>query len=163
MKYDFIIRIYKDKTRNPTLSDLQDITISDITLVSKKTKCDEICLHKANQKKFKYNIELSKPFNKISGSHSYPNLSFKGEYLDVIVKNFPRYPSFYQNKYAAKSCLEGFGYTNYLNGGFPHQLLYRKIVIIFDIKTLKPSEDLRTDNTETTHQMAEPNNPRNQS
>jgi len=130
MRYNFVIRIYADKTRNPTLSDLQNITISGITLISKLTKFEEPCLHLNNQKKFNYSIELSKPFNKVSGSNNYPNLSFKGEYIDIIVKNFPRYPAFYQDKYAARDCLNGYGYTNYMNLGFPHQLLYRKIEII---------------------------------
>lgn len=128
--FNFIIRLYKDEHRNPTLSDINNITISGITLISKDSKFNGICLYKGNQKKFKYSIKLSKPFNKVSGSHSSPNLSFKGEYIDIEVYNFPRYPAFYQDKYAAKSCLSGYGYTNYLNKGFPHQLLYRRIDII---------------------------------
>lgn len=129
MRYNFTIRIYKDECRNPTLSDLNNITISDITIISKPYKAGGICEHSGNRKKFKYTILLSKSFNSVSGSHSYPNLSFKGEYIDITVKNFPRYPAFYQDKYAARDCLNGYGYTNYLNMGFPHQLLYRNIEI----------------------------------
>lgn len=129
-KHNFIIRVYKDECRNPTLSDLQDITISDIKIISKPFKFGGICEHNGNRKKFGYNFTLSKKFNKVSGSNSYPNLSFRGEYIDIIVENFPRYPSFYQDKYAVSNCLKGYGYSNYLNNGFPHQLLYRKIEIL---------------------------------
>jgi len=62
MKHNFIIRIYKDKTNNPTLSSLQNITISDITILSKPSKYGEICEHKSNQKKFGYTFKLSKKF-----------------------------------------------------------------------------------------------------
>jgi hypothetical protein len=129
MRNSFTIRIYKDETGNPVLSYLSSITISDITLVSKNSKFGGLCLHKGNQSKYKYTIELSKSFNNVSGSHSSPNLSFKGEYMDIIVKNFPRYPAFYQCKYAARNCLNGYGYVGLLNNGFPHQLNYRTIEI----------------------------------
>ena len=36
-----------------------------------------------NERKFGYSISLSKNFNKVSGSHSYPNLTFKGDYIDI--------------------------------------------------------------------------------
>jgi hypothetical protein len=48
MKHNFIIRIWRDDCRNPVLSDLQKITISDITLVSKPSKFDKVCLHNGN-------------------------------------------------------------------------------------------------------------------
>jgi|SRR5690349_4196501 len=127
---DFTIRIHKDTCNNIVLSSLNSIIISNITLISKPSKFEDICLHKSNQKKFGYSIILSKPFNKISGSHSTPTLSFKGEYIDIIIKNFPRYPSFGQDYMVAKNCLNGYNYTNYLNKGFPKQLLYRNIEII---------------------------------
>ena len=134
MKNSFVLRIWQDQTMNPVLSYLNNITISDITLVSKDQKFGGLCLHKGNQKKFGYTMELSKQFNNVSGSHSTPNLSFKGQYIDVIVKNFPRYPSFGQDYNAARNCMNGWGYTNYLNDGFPHQLKYRKIEFL----TLNP-------------------------
>ena len=127
---NFTIRIYKDTFNNVVLSSLNSITVPNITLITKPSKFEEVCLHKGNQKKFGYLIELSKPFNKVSGSHSTPTLSFKGEYIDIKVKNFPRYPSFGQDYNSAKGCLNGYGYTNYLNKGFPHQLLYRTIKFI---------------------------------
>lgn len=130
MRNSFIIRIYRDTTGNPVLSWINNVTISDITLVSKSSKFDGLSMHKGNQKKFKYSIELSKEFIRVAGSHSTPCLMFKGDYIDITVKNFPRYPAFYQDKYAARGCLNGFGYTNYLNDGFPHQLNYRTIEII---------------------------------
>jgi len=125
---DFILRIYADKTRIPILSDLQNITISGITLISKPTK-HSICYHNGNKKKFGYSIELSKPFNMVSGSHNYPNLSFKGEYIDILIKNFPRYPAFYQDKYEARNIMNNMGH-NSMNRGFPKQLLYRDIEIL---------------------------------
>lgn len=74
-------------------------------------------------------VKLSKPFNKVSGSNSSPTLSFKGDYIDIEVTNFPRYPCFNQDYWAAKNCLNGYGYTNYLNFGYPIWLMYRKIEI----------------------------------
>lgn len=127
MKHNFIIRIYKNEINNPTLSDISNITISDITLISKDSKFGELCLHKGNQKKFNYSLEIKGKFNEVSGSHNYPTLSFKGNYIDIIVKNFPRYPAFYQDKVAVRSYFAGYGYTNYSNKGFPIQLNYRKI------------------------------------
>lgn len=127
MKYNFTIRIYKDLERNPYLSDLSSIVVRDIKILTKTMKFDGLCYHKSNQKKFGYSFTLSKPFNKVSGSHSSPCLSFKGDYIDIIVKDFPRFPAYYQDKYAANSFLSGYGYTNFPNDGFPIQLLYRKI------------------------------------
>jgi hypothetical protein len=131
MKHNFTIRLYKDLHRSPALSDINNITISGISLISKESKFDGLCMHTGNQKKYKYSISISKPFNRVSGSHSSPTLSFKGDYIDIIIKNFPRYPAFYQDYYAAKNCLNGYNYTNYLNMGFPHQLLYRTVEIIY--------------------------------
>lgn len=128
--FNFTLRIYQDLDRHPTLSDLSNITISDITLISKPSKHGDICFHNGNKKKFKYKLSTSKPFYKVAGSLNYPILAFKGDYIDIIVENFPRFPAFYQNEIAAKNYLNGFGYTNYLNKGFPHQLNYRKIEII---------------------------------
>jgi hypothetical protein len=125
MRTNFTIRIYQDRVNNPVLSYLSDITISGITILSKPSKFEDICMHKSNQSKFKYSIALSKRFNKISGSHTSFNLSFKGDYIDIIINNFPRYPSFYQCKYSANNALNG--YVGELNSGFPHQLLYREI------------------------------------
>lgn len=128
-RFNFTIRLYKDECRNPVLSDLQDITISNITIVSKPMKFGGICEHGGNKKKFKYSYKLSKKFNDISGSHSAPNLSFKGEYIDIEVSNFPIFPAFTQCKYEARNIMNG--HTSYLlNQGFPIQLLRRKIEIL---------------------------------
>ena len=130
-KFNFTIRIHKPKVRT-SLADLQYITISNITLLSKPTKFGDICLHLNNKRLFKYHIRLSKTFNKISGSNTYPTLSFNGDYIDIIVSNFPRYPAFYQDTLAVRNMLQGYGYTNYMNEGFPTQLLYRNIEIILN-------------------------------
>lgn len=129
-KYNFTIRVFKDECNNPTLSDLQNITISDITIISKPFKFGGICEHNDNKKKYKYDFKLSRKFSSVAGSNSYPCLHFKGNYIDIEIFNFPRYPAFYQDKYAVINCYNGFGYTDYLNNGFPHQLLYRKIEIL---------------------------------
>lgn len=127
---DFIVRIYQGES-SWLLGEIQEITISNITLVSKTQKYGGVCLHKGNQKKFKYSIELSKTFNKVSGSHSYPNLTFKGKYIDIKVKNFPRFPCFAQCKYAARNILNGYSGDN----SFPKYLNHRKI----EIRELKPT------------------------
>lgn len=129
MKHNFVIRIYQDISRSP-LGRLQNITISGITLLSKPSKFSEICIHKGNQNKFGYTFKLSKKFSKVSGSNSAPSLSFKGDYIDITVNNFPRYPAFYQSDNAARDYMNGWGYTNYVNDGFPSCLLCRKIEII---------------------------------
>lgn len=127
MRCHFILRIHKPDKNIPDLSSLRNIVVCDVTILSKPNKFGGICFHKSNSKKHGYTVELSKSFNSVSGSHSYPTLSFPGTYIDIIIRNFPRYPAFYQCKYAARNCLNGWGYTNYMNKGFPKQLLYRKI------------------------------------
>lgn len=126
MKFDFTIRLWQNKERHPALTDISSIVVSDITLISKPEKYGNACLHSGNAKRFGYSIKLSKKFNFGSGSHSSPTLSFKGDYIDINVFNFPRFPAFYQDKYEAKNIINGYS-CNSLNNGFPIQLLYRKI------------------------------------
>jgi hypothetical protein len=129
MKHNFTFRLYKDETCNPVLSGINEITISGITVVSKPSKFGEVCLHKGNKNKFKYSIKLSKEFHKVSGSNSTPLLTFSGEYLDIHISNFPRFPAFYQCKYAARNIMNGCGHND-VNNGFPKKLRYRKIDFI---------------------------------
>lgn len=129
MKHNFTIRLYADNRSN-CLGDIDNITISGITLISKRTKFDEPCLHKGNQKKFKYSMTLSRDFKKVAGSIQYPILYIHKGYIDIIIKGFPRFPAFYQEYSAARGMYQGYGYTNYMNKGFPIALLYRKIEII---------------------------------
>lgn len=129
---DFTFRLYKDTTISVILSSISHITISNITIVSKPAKFDGVCFHNGNQKKFGYSISLSKPFNKVSGSHSSPSLTFKGEYIDIIIKNFPRYPVFTQEYYAAKSAIQGYGYYNFSNKGYPIWTEHRKFEFIIN-------------------------------
>jgi len=130
MSYNFTLRIHQSTINSVILSCFNHITISNITIISKSSKFEDICLHKGNQKKFGYTIKTSKSFNKISGSHSTPTLTFKGEYIDVIVKNFPRYPTFTQEHYIARNCLNGYGYIGHVNKGYPIWLNYRKYEFI---------------------------------
>lgn len=85
-------------------------------------------MHKGNQKRFGYSINVSKPFNNISGSHSSPILSFKGEYIDITINGFPRYPCYCQDKYHARNIINGH-HNDSVNNGFPIWLLYRKVEI----------------------------------
>jgi len=126
MRYNFTIRIWQDELNNVVLSSIQDIVVSDITIISKQSKFGVPCMHNKNRQKFGYRISLSKSFNKVSGSNSHPTLSFKGEFIDVYIKDFPRFPSFCQDNNEARNIIGGWG-CNSLNFGFPHQLLYRKI------------------------------------
>lgn len=126
-KFDFTIRIYKP-TSNTSLQSINHITISSITIVSKPEKFGGVCIHKGNQKKYGYSFTTSKSFSKVAGSHSYPILHFKGEFIDIHVKDFPRYPTFTQDYYDAKSILNGFKCYK-LNQGYPIYLLYRKVEI----------------------------------
>lgn len=120
-KHDFTLRIYQGKS-SWLRGEINDITVSNITLVSKPEKFGGVCMHKGNQRKFGYTIELSKKFRRVSGSNSYPNLTFKGDYIDLIVKGFPRFPCFGQDKYAARNILNG--WTD--DKSFPTWHEYRK-------------------------------------
>jgi hypothetical protein len=128
MKHNFIIRIHKSSTTS-SLGFIQSITLSNITIISKPNKFNGLCLHQGNQKKYGYSIEIVGKFNAVSGSNSSPTISFKGDYIDIIFRNFPRYPAFYQDNTAARNYMEGWKYTNYVNDGFTSYLLCRNIEI----------------------------------
>lgn len=130
MRFDFTIRLYKDEDRCPTLSDISYLEISDLPIVSKTKKYGGFCFHETKKRKFGYSTKFSKRFTYATGSHSGTCLWFKGDYIDIHVKNFPRYPAFTQEMAAVRSCLSGWGYTNWINNGFPKQLLRRKIEIL---------------------------------
>lgn len=127
---DFLIRLHKGDTTS--LADIRDITISGITILRKDSKYQTPFILEGNAKKFGYSVKVRGKFLKGGGSHSYPCISFKGEYIELEVKNFPRFPAFYQDKYAARSCMQGWGYTNYMNKGFPIWENYRKLEIIWN-------------------------------
>lgn len=127
--FDFTIRLYQSKSLS-CLDVIDNITFSNITLVSKDTKYQKPYVVEINKKKFNYEIEFKPQFMKVGGSHSSPCITFKGKYIDIHVKNFPRYPVYYQDCYAARSCLSGYGYTNYLNDGFPYESIQERIKIL---------------------------------
>jgi hypothetical protein len=123
MRSTFTIRLYKDNDRSPVLTDIDSLTISNITILSKYGKFDPACFHKGNQQKFGYRITTSKPFFKTAGSHSGSLLAFKGEYVDITLHNFPRYPCFGQQKHS------GPGWSG---DPFPIWLNYRKIEFLMN-------------------------------
>ena len=98
MKYNFTVRFHKPK-EGSCLNVTDHITVSGITLISKPNKFDGICLHKTNQKKRRYKIELKGEFLKISGSNNYPWLYPKRKHVDVVVTNFPLLPKFDPEKH----------------------------------------------------------------
>jgi len=132
--YNFTFRLHNPKERNCYLTDIDTIIISDITIISKMSKYSNICTHNNNKKKYKYDFTLSKEFLYGAGSHSSPILAFKGDYIDIDIINFPRYPAFCQDKYEARNIMNG--YNPYSNNGFPIQLNYRKIEIL-NLKKIK--------------------------
>jgi len=127
--FDFTIRLYQPKSLS-CLDTIDNITISNITLISKNTKYQTPYVREGNKKKFNYEIEYKPQFMKAGGSHSLPYITFKGKYIDIYVKNFPRYPAYCQDIYAVRSCLKGYGYTNYLNNGFPYGGIQERIEIL---------------------------------
>lgn len=129
MKYNFKLRIYKPEKRYPVLTDISEITLSNITLLSKGNKYEGLCWYNGNKKKFGYSIELSKPLNKIGGSHRHPAISWEGDYIEIIIKDFPRYPCFSQDKYIGRNAMNG-NTINAINNGYPIWLEYRKVEII---------------------------------
>lgn len=127
---DFTIRLYQGE--NTCLSDLTELTISGITILKKNFKHQKPFLVEGNIKKFGYTAKVKGKLLSNGGSHQYPCISFNRDYIDIEIKNFPRYPAFTQDIYAVKSCLQGYGYTNWLNNGFPKWLMYRKIEFIIN-------------------------------
>ena len=127
--FDFTIRIHQSKTLS-CLDNISEIIISNITLIRKDTKYQIPYVVEGNIKKFNYEIDHKPKFYKQGGSHSTPCITFKGNYIDIHVSNFPRYPAYYQDWYAVKSCLSEYGYTNYLNKGFPYEEVQKRIEIL---------------------------------
>tara|TARA_B110000285_G_C15052870_1_gene577964 strand:- start:830 stop:1255 length:426 start_codon:yes stop_codon:yes gene_type:complete len=138
MRTSFTVRLY-NYTRDTCTEDIDDITISGITIVSKPEKFGGVCLHLGNQKKFKYQMNILGRFSKVAGSHSYPILFFnpKVPYIDIELINFPRYPSYPQCKYHARNVMNGFGH-NGINNGFP-KVEQRKVDFIYTV--LKKEEN----------------------
>lgn len=126
--FNFTIRLYQGQ--GTCLADVSSITISGITIIKKDSKHQKPFIVKGNCKKFGYSAEVKGKLFSAGGSIAYPCITFRGEYVDIEVKDFPRYPAFCQDYIAARSCLQGWGYTNYLNKGFPNWLLYRRIEIL---------------------------------
>lgn len=131
--YDFIIRIHQAKRIN-TLGDIDSIVISNIPILIKRHKYDDDLVAKNAVKRHKHSVLY--PKNKVyksGGSYRYPIICFKGEYLDISVKNFPRYPVFTQDKYCARNAING--YIDSIFDGFPRYLKHRKVEIIQIVKT----------------------------
>lgn len=135
-RYDFTVRIHKPKGTS-ILNSIKVLTLSGIHIISKKKKFGGLCYYKENQIRFMYNIDVKGKFAEVSGSHSSPTLTFKGKYIDIELKNFPRYPAFYQTYVAARDNLNGYGYTNHINKGFETYLMGREIEIL----NLRTSEE----------------------
>lgn len=125
--YNFTIRVHKGEVT--CLADMTDVTISNITLLNKYSKFDTPKLNKKNEEKFGYEAKVKGSLLKVGGSVSYPRITFNGEYFEIVVKGFPRFPVFTQEYSAARNALNGWGYTG-INMGYPNYLLYRKIEII---------------------------------
>lgn len=140
--FDFT-RIHQSKILS-CLDNISDITISNITLIKKDYKHESPYIVEINRKKFGYTIHHKPQFMRVGGSNTYPRITFKGKYIDIHVKNFPYYPAYYQDIYAVKSCLSGWGYTNYLNKGFPYKEVQERIEIL----NLKQNKKLQLDKTQ---------------
>lgn len=126
---DFIIRIHKPHS-NTYLADITNITISNITILSKYNKHQIPTLNTTNSSKFKYSATIRGKLLKTGGSINYPCITFKGNHIDILIKNFPRFPVFTQEYHIARNCLNGYGYIGHINNGFPKWENYRKIEII---------------------------------
>ena len=143
MRTSFTVRLY-NYTRDSCIADIDEITISGITIVSKPDKYGGVCLHLGNQKKFKYKMNILGKFFKVAGSHSYPILFFNTRlpYIDVELVNFPRYPSYPQDQYHARNEMNGCGH-NGINNGFPRGLEYRKIDFIYTVPKKEEDETIK--------------------
>lgn len=117
---NFTLRLFKGTYSNEYYSTL---TLSDIHIIGKDGKFEPARIFKGNQKKFKYVINIKGQFSKVAGSNSYPLLWWKGEYIDIEIKNFPRFPVIAQDWHVARNIMREDRYDgNYLpfhwNNGF---------------------------------------------
>ena len=125
---DFILRIYQS-TQATCLASIGSISISNINLIIKDSKFDIPRFNKTSIRKYKFDISINGKFHKIGGSHSTPCITFKGNYIDIIVKNFPRYPAFAQDIHYARNWMNGYT-TKYVGNGYPIWTEFRKYQII---------------------------------
>lgn len=125
---DFKLRLYEGDISS--LSSLHNITLCNITIIDKNSKFERPRVIESNAKKFGYTVEIKGKFLNGGGSHSSPCITFKGKYIDIIVRNFPRYPSFYQCKHTANNIKNGyFNPKETLHDGFPVWEKYRQLEI----------------------------------
>lgn len=124
---DFIIRIYQP-SQSTSLAYFDELTISNITILRKYHKYDLPKLIDYNLKKFNFDVKIIGKFLKQGGSHNYPTITFKNNYIELLIKNFPRYPVFTQDYYVAKNIINGYS-GNSISNGYPIYLDYRKVTI----------------------------------
>ncbi len=87
MPFNFTLRIHKPLSQT-SLAYFRTLVISGITILSKQSKFDDV--RRYNSRLF--DLTIKGTFNKISGSNSYPTITFKEDYIDLEFKGFPRYP-----------------------------------------------------------------------
>ena len=117
VKYNFVLRVYKDSYQ-PIWYDFNRIIISDIVLITKPGKFISANFHNQNQKKFGYRLNPQAKFKKVAGSNSAPILSFTGEYIDIIIKDFPRWPCLAQDFHNARNTMRSGVVESFRGDGF---------------------------------------------
>lgn len=95
-KYNFKLRIHQSSS-NSCLYSLRNITISNITIIDKYGKFQAPVITK-NAQKFGYSVNIKGKFAKVGGSNTYPCITFKPKYIEIEIKNFPRFPAFAQDR-----------------------------------------------------------------
>lgn len=90
-RYNFTLRLHNRESLG-SHEDIRRLTVSNVTLITKPDKFSEICTHKGNQRKLKYSMDIKGKFSRVAGSNRYPELHFKGDYIDIEIKNFPYEP-----------------------------------------------------------------------
>lgn len=129
-RFNFTLRMYQGEATS--LSTVSHIEISDICVLAKDDKFEKPRTYKAQLKKHKFSVEVKGTLFKGGGSHSSPCITFKQDYIDIVVCNFPRYPAFYQCKYIAQNRTDPkwFNPKETLHDGFPTWEKFRKLEIL---------------------------------
>lgn len=87
--FDFTIRIHQFTGSGSTLGLFQNLWVSGYKIIGKPNKFGGFIHHK--HKGIETWFDYKRIYN-TGGSNSYPVIGFRGKYLDIHFKNFPRFP-----------------------------------------------------------------------
>lgn len=126
--YNFTLRIHQDTLKSSLLGYFRTLYVSNILILNKPSKFTRVVRNKDVD--FYLNW---KQLYIVSGSNSYPVIAFKGDYLDITFRNFPRYPIVNHFSYTERSSVKT--YIRNLEAGYQIPACkgwteYRKVEIL---------------------------------